>query len=347
MSVLTGRLTAQLLAGPPARDPVAVAERLLAIQAQDLRGARLAVRARTSGVSLADIERALTEDRSLLITWLNRGTLHLVRSEDYWWLHALTAPGLQTASARRLADEGVPPNAAERAIGVIERALSDGPLERDRLRERIAAAGVPVQGQAFVHLLGLASLRGVLVRGPIVGGAHAFVLVRDWLGEAARVDRGRALAELARRYLAGHGPATDRDLARWSGLALGDARAGLQAISSELVQRDDGLLDLRRRAPLASPPEPRLLGPFEPVLLGWSSRELILGDSESLVVSGGIFRAFALAGGQAVATWKLTSQNVKLELLQRLDRAEHESLKADALAVVRFLTDNGPAVTPG
>jgi hypothetical protein len=77
------RPTAQLLAGPPTRHPVAVAERLLAIQGQDPRGARLAVRARTEGCSAADVDRALTEDRSLLITWLNRGTLHLVRSEDY------------------------------------------------------------------------------------------------------------------------------------------------------------------------------------------------------------------------------------------------------------------------
>src|SRR5207237_2653661 len=52
-SVLEERLTAQLLAGPPARDPVAVAERLLAVQAQDPRGARLAIRARSQGLTAA------------------------------------------------------------------------------------------------------------------------------------------------------------------------------------------------------------------------------------------------------------------------------------------------------
>jgi hypothetical protein len=41
--VIRERLVAQLLAGPPARDPVAVVERLLAVQAQDARGARLAI----------------------------------------------------------------------------------------------------------------------------------------------------------------------------------------------------------------------------------------------------------------------------------------------------------------
>jgi hypothetical protein len=62
---LEARLAAQLLAGPPTRDPVAVVERLLAVQAQDGRGARLAIRARSTGLTVADVDRALTVDRSL------------------------------------------------------------------------------------------------------------------------------------------------------------------------------------------------------------------------------------------------------------------------------------------
>ena len=68
------------------------------MQGQDPRGARLAVRARSEGLTAADVDRALTEERSLLITWLNRGTLHLVRSEDYPWLQALTTPPLLTSA---------------------------------------------------------------------------------------------------------------------------------------------------------------------------------------------------------------------------------------------------------
>jgi winged helix DNA-binding protein len=122
VSILAERLTAQLLASSPMRDPVAVVERLLAIQAQDLRGARLAVRARSIGLSVAEVDRAFTEQRSLLVTWLIRGTLHVVRGEDYPWLQALSAPRLRTANARRLAQEGVPSDAAERGVAVIERA---------------------------------------------------------------------------------------------------------------------------------------------------------------------------------------------------------------------------------
>jgi len=338
MPILAERLTAQLLAGPPARDPVAVADRLLAIQAQDARGARLSIRARTTGLTVADVDRELTERRSLLITWLNRGTLHLVRREDYPWLQSLTAPSLSTGIARRLAQEGVSPDAAERGVRAIEAVLADqGPLDRDRLRQHLAAADVPTRGQAFIHLLGLASIRGLIVRGPMLGPKQGFVLVRDWLGQPDPVDRDRALGELARRYLAGHGPADAYDLAKWAGLPLRDARRGLRSVASQLHEREDGLVDLRRRSAPAPLPEPRLLGSFEPVLLGWRSRSLLVGDHEARLVRGGMFRPLALVRGRASATWTLSGQDVALEPFRRLTREERAALEVEARDVVRFL----------
>jgi hypothetical protein len=336
--MIAERLTAQLLAGPPACDPVAVAERLLAVQGQDPRGARLALRARTTGLSAAEIDRALTEDRSLLITWLNRGTLHLVRSEDYPWLQALTTPPLHTANARRLAQEGVTPAAAERGVAAIAHSLADeGPLTRVQLRERIDAAGVRTEGQALVHLLILASLRGLVVRGPMIGERHAYALVHDWLGESAPVDRDRALAELARRYLVGHGPADDRDLAKWAGLPLRDARAGLKAIAAELREREDGLLDIAGRASTAELPPPRLLGAFDPVLLGWVSRDWLLASHRAVITVNGLFRPFALIDGRAVATWSMPAGEVVLDPFDRLGRKDAVALQTDALDVVRYL----------
>ena len=56
----------------------------------------------------------------------------------------------------------------------------------------------------------------------------------DWLGTPPKFDREQALGELARRYLAGHAPADERDLARWAGLPLRDVRTGLKTISRRL-----------------------------------------------------------------------------------------------------------------
>ena len=335
---LPERLTAQALAGEPLRSPEQVAERLLAVQGQDPRGARLAVRARTRGVSARDVDRALSEERSLLITWLNRGTLHLVRSEDYRWLHALTTPPLMTSSARRLRQEGVSSENAEKGVRTIERALvEEGPLPRTQLRERLDRADVPTQGQALVHLLFLATLRGIAVRGPMAGKEHAYVLVRDWLGEQDPVDRDAALSELARRYLVGHAPASDRDLARWAGLPLRDARTGLAAIASELVEREDGLLELKSTPAPGPLPPPRLLGAFDPLLLGWISREEVVGPHKILVTMNGIFKPFALVGGRAVSTWRLAGGKLTIEHLGKVSRKDAHALDEDAERVREFL----------
>jgi hypothetical protein len=196
---------------------------------------------------------------------------------------------------------------------------------------------VRTEGQALVHLLMLAALRGVAVRGPMAGSEHAYVLVRDWLGAPPPVDRDRSLAELARRYLAGHGPADDRDLAKWAGLPLRDARAGFGAIAAELDHHEDGLVDLAGRPPAAERPPPRLLGSYDPILLGWRDRTPLLRSHAARVTVEGLFRPFALIRGRAAATWRLRAGALELEPFARLAREDRAALEADADDVVRFL----------
>jgi hypothetical protein len=337
-SPLTERLTAQALSGDPLCSPEAVAERLLAVQGQDPRGARLAVRARTERVTAGDVDRALTDDRSLLITWLNRGTLHLVRSEDYPWLHALTAPTHFASCKRRLQQEGMSAREGERAMEAIEKILAEeGPMSGKDLRARLGNAGVQTEGQIFIHLMFMAAARGILVRGPMIGKQHAYVLVRDWLGKPQPVDRTQAVTELARRYLVGHGPADDRDLARWAGLPLRDARAGLEAIAPELEQREDGLVDLKNRPPATPLPPPRLLGAYDPLLLGWTSRKEVVGPHEVLVTINGIFRPFALVDGRTVARWGLAGGKVTIEHLGKVRKKDAAALEEEAQRVLEYL----------
>jgi hypothetical protein len=269
---------------------VEVVRRILCVQSQDLRGARMAIRARTTGLVASDIDGAFAE-RSLVVGYFNRGTLHLAAREDYFWLQALLAPPLFAGSMRRLAQEEVPPDDADRGVAAMERALTEhGPLTRAQLREHVAAAGVRTDGQALIHVLRLGCLRGTAVRGPMIGRDQAYVLTRDWLGEPPRVERDAALAELGRRYLAGHAPGDDRDLARWTGLPLRDARAALRSAGPPPAMPD------------AIPP-PKLLGPFDPVLFGWVSRDWVLGGVAGLITVNGIFKAFALRDGRATGTW--------------------------------------------
>jgi hypothetical protein len=351
--LLLRRSSAQLLDRRVRGGPETGVRRLLAVQAQDRSAWRLALRARVEGIAAADVNLALTEKRSLVVAWLNRGTLHLVCVEDYPWLLALTAPLLIVGNRRRLAQEGHSPEDVERGVAVIERSLaSEGPLVRSQLRERVAAHGIRTEGQAHVHLLFAAVIRGLAVLGPMVGREQAFVHAREWLGAAAAPPpadrRDSALAELARRYLAGHGPATDRDLAKWSGLPLRDARAGLRAVAPELVEFEGGLVDLASRpadaaASESEPLPPRLLPAFDPSLLGWREREPFLRRSdEPLVIppGGGLFRPFATVGGVAAATWGTRRQGqriaVRIDPFEPLGAEATAALRAEAEDVARF-----------
>ena len=323
MSVPGRRFAAQALSGAPLSSPPAVAERLLAVQAQDRRGFRLAVRARTSGLRAADVDAAIAS-RELVVDWLLRRTLHLVARDDHGWLHGLMGSLGESWSVRRLAGLGVHDPA--RGAAAVVRALKDGPLSRAQLGAALASAGHVVEGQALIHQIALASYRGDVVRGPWIGTEQAFVLRRDWLGEPEPVDRDAALAELARRYLAGHGPAAPSDLARWSGLGLRAVRAGLAAAGA--IDAGHGLVDLPGRADTEELPAPKLLGPFDPVLHGWPDRAWL--TSHDVVTVNGIFRACALVEGRIVATWRGDAE------LSALEPFDPSILEAEIADVRRF-----------
>ena len=82
---------------------------------------------------------------------------------------------------------------------------------------------------------------------------------------------------------------------------------------------------------------PRLLGPFDPLLLGWASRDPVVGPHKAIVTVNGLFRPFALAGGRAVATWSFAGGQVTLAPFAPLDPATQQALDTDAVAVTRFL----------
>jgi hypothetical protein len=111
----------------------------------------------------------------------------------------------------------------------------------------------------------------------------------------------------------------------------------LRAIASELDEREDGLVDLAGRPGAAELPSPRLLGPFEPVLMGWTSRTPLLGAHEAAAVTvNGLFRPFALVGGRGIATWRMRGSELVLVPFGRLARADQRALDEDAADVLRF-----------
>jgi hypothetical protein len=236
-----------------------VLRHLLAVQAQDTRTPGMALGVRGGGV-----------DAGMRITWLMRQTLHLVWASDLEWLHPLFAPRMQATNVRRLRQLGVSEADADRAVGLIAARV---PATRAELGSHLSEYGIPVGGQAIVHLLARAAMRGVVALTP----DRVFVSLS--LGEEG--DRDAALDELARRYGACHAGATRDDLAYWSGLPKRDCR------EPGPCSVEDG-------------PVPRVSLPaFDELLLGWRDRSPTVPPSLARAVhpGGGIIRAVTLVDG--------------------------------------------------
>jgi hypothetical protein len=332
---------AQLLT-PGVRDPRDVVGLLVGIQAQDWRSARLALRARTCRLAAAD---ATPDDGSLVVAWLLRGTLHLVRTEDHGWLLGLTARAGVVESRRRLAQEGVSDPQVDTALQVIGTELACGAARsRAELADRLAAAGVPVAGQAVYHCVRLAALHGQAVLVP--AGASGELLVRAAGRPTEPIDRHAAVVRLAGRYLQGHGPATAADLAAWSGLPVRDARAGMSGLGTALVERGDGLADVAGRDVAARPAlPPRLLPPFDPYLLGWADRSFAVPEHlrSRVQPGGGMLRASATVDGAVVGTWALRRRGGRAEVtLDVADPVHAEALQPEVADVARFAVGAEP-----
>jgi hypothetical protein len=323
--------------------PVDVVRLAGPVQAQEPRAAKLAFRARGRGFLAADVDRARTEERSLLRAWMMRRTVHLIPAEDAGWLLPLFSAQLARQARKRLADFGLDHNAQDRALQLLLHAVeSNGPLTRPQLAERLAAAGFDTAQEIKVHLWVLATAEGGVCLGPDRGGQTCLVPMADWLGELEPHPRDQALAELARRYLRGYGPASDRDFARWAGLPLRDTSVGLERISRELAQ-DGDLLRLKRGGRRgATRPVVRMLGAFDNYNLGYVDRGFAVADENIKQVSpgGGIIRPTITVDGRIVGTWSSKRSGkrlaVTIEPFGELEPAVEAALEAEVADLGRF-----------
>ncbi len=323
---------------------------LCGIQAQDPRAAPLALRVRSAGLVAADVERARVHERSIVRTWGQRCTLHLLAAEDLGWLLPLLGPIFIAASQRRRAELGLDDDTYSRAARVIRDVLaSQGPLTRADLVEQLALHDIHVEGQARPYLLVRAALEGIICLGPDHGAEPTYVLLSDWadIGQ----PREAALVELAHRYLSAYGPATPEDMAVWSGMPISRIRTAWREITDQLIEVEiDGspAWMLKTRAVwLDEPPVPslivRLLPAFDIYLLGYQKRDLIVPGqyAKRINAGGGILHPTLLVDDRVVGTWKgqrkKDHMDVLVEPFERLAPEVYPALEAEVTDLARFL----------
>lgn len=313
-------------------DPTLAASRQSAgLQAQDLFAASLGVRVRSEGSALASFQHSRLETRAVTWTWLMRGTLHVIPTEDLDWYLAVVGPPLIAGTTRRRAEIGLDEETYQAGLRIVQRRLGqDGPLMREELTANLEQAGLPAGYSIERHLLFRAALEGLICLGPDRGeapGAHpTFVRIEDWLGRSLARYPERELPELvarlARRYLSAFAPASLADLSAWTGLNIRDLRAGWELALPEMVEVD--VAGQRAFAPhealarLDAPlPQPhvRLLPAFDTYILGHKNRALIEnGAYTARIKGGGMLPPVALVAGRIRGTWRMNRKGRKLAI---------------------------------
>lgn len=311
------RLVSQALTGA-VTDPALVVDRMLAVQAQDLRWAKWAVAVRSPGTTSADID-ALIDSGRIVRSWPMRGTLHLVPGPDLGWMLGLTTPRLWAGAAARRRDLGLDEATIERARTVAVEALSGGrELTRADFLALLQRHGIGTDGQRGYHLIWHLAQSGTLCWGRQLDAQQMLVLLSDWVPRPRQLERDEALGEYLLRYLAGHGPAPLTDFAWWSQLTMADARTALAVVGGRLDTFDvDGVRHLLPqqsdlgplgRASSGRGPNAVLALPgFDEYLLGYRDRSFAI-EPENLtrVIPGknGIFLPVLVRSGRIFGTWR-------------------------------------------
>jgi hypothetical protein len=272
---------------------------------------------RLDGATEADVALAY-ETGSLVRGWPMRGTVHVTAAEDLRWMVRLAGVRTLRGVERRWAHLGIDEALLERARTLLTAGLAGGRARtRVDLARLLADAGIEATGGVMYHIVWYLTTTGTLCMGPIdEGGDHAMVLQDEHLPPEPEFHRPARLAELARRYLAAHGPAQVDDLVWWAGITKGDAKAAFAAIREDTVEfaATGGrtlwmLADAWNRFdPDCSESAASMLAlaPFDEHLLGYKDRSDVLDADLATAVDparNGVFRATIVEGGRVIGTW--------------------------------------------
>ena len=339
---------------------------LVCLHATDPATVYLSARARVPGMSVADLDKALYVDRTLVKHLAMRRTLFVVPRATLPVVQAAASARVAETEARRLAGDvekaGLHVDGArwlEEAATAVLAALSDGSeLTSTELRARIPLLrGTIVYGEGKKwggevpigpRVLTVLSARGLLVRGPNEGGwtvsRPRWAAMSSWLGgdHLEPVEERAARAELVRLWLHSFGGGTLQDVKWWLGSTLGAVRTALAdaaAVEVDLHGTPGYVLpdDLAASQPVE--PWAALLPALDPTTMGWFDRDWYLGAHRGqLFDTNGNGGPTAWWDGRIVGGWHQDATGaVRVDLLENVSRQARRALEAEAARLTAWL----------
>ncbi|HET8619873.1 MAG TPA: winged helix DNA-binding domain-containing protein [Acidimicrobiales bacterium] len=362
------RLARRHLLSPAHRagDVLACTDGLVCLHATDVATTYLSLWARVGGVAVADIDKAMYADRTLVKHLCMRRTLFVLRREQFGVVQAAASDRVAAVEWRRLARDVEKAGLYADGTAWLEAAAEAALAGLDALGEASAAelrAAVPLLEGSMEYavdkpyggrislgprVLNCLSAAGEVVRATNRGPWHvsrpAWARTSTWLGAAPEaVPEREARAELVRRWLHAFGPATLADLKWWLGSTVTAARAALADVGAVEVSIEGAgpgyLLPDDLAGEPAAEPWAALLPALDPTTMGWQERAWYLGGHKAQIFdSTGNGGMTAWWDGRIVGGWNQhPSGEVYLQLLEDPGPAARAALDAEAARLTGWL----------
>ncbi len=326
--------------------------------------------ARVPELSIEDVDRALAVERSLWRLHAMRRTLFVVPSDEAAIFDGAASRDVAKKERARaeawIAPELPKKRAPARWLADLEakvmEALAEEELDTRALSKRIPALGtevtlgsgkwsqrVPIASR-LLFLMAM-DLRVVRTRSASWRSSqYGWAETARWFGAVPeRLDPEPARMELARRYLATHGPATENDLRWWTGWTAKHARAALAALDAEVVtlaSGGEGYVLPGDAEPEKARAHVSLLPGLDSTPMGWKEREWFLGPhARALFDTNGNVGPTVWLDGRIVGGWaQRPDGEVVVELLEKVSKRDRERIEAERASLGEWM--GGTVVTP-
>jgi Winged helix DNA-binding domain len=295
----------RLADGSQAASPAEVAQSLVAVHGTDPSSVYLGILARMAGGGIADVDRALHEDKTLIRLLGMRRTVFVTTRDVAAVVQAACSDAVAANERRKLlgwlARMDLAPDVGEWLAGTEQAALdalavrgeataAELATDDKRLAVQVVLGDGTSMGARFnlaSRVLFLLAAQGKVVRGRPNGSwtshQYRWTPLSAWcpggLAEWAAQD---AEVELARRWLYAYGPASPDDLQWWTGWTKTKVRRALTQLKPAEVDLD-GRPGVMLASDLDEPPPPArpwaaLLPGLDSTPMGWRERNWFLGE---------------------------------------------------------------------
>lgn len=356
----------RLAPGTRDSDVVAAAASVVALHGTDPGSTFVSAWVRTTDLGVADVERALYDDRSLVRVMAMRRTVFAAPTDDVPMLLAGAADDVAREERRKLvallAEGGIVdpagwlPEVEQIAVEVVHRLGEATPADLVAADPRLATTVVVAAGtrhettvRIASRMLTLLAAEGRVVRGRPKGSwtstQFRWSALVDWAPRAAvAADPIEAEAELARRWLARFGPAPEADLTWWTKWTKTRTRRALAAVGAVAVDLDGTPgIALADDLDLTPDVEPwvALLPALDPTTMGWKHRDWYLGEHATrLFDTTGNAGPTLWCDGRVVGGWAhLPSGEIAMHLLDDIGSEATAALQQQAAALAEQIGD--------